>query len=139
MEGASAMDAGCSATDAGASDPGPPPVDTVGGGAAAARIEGAGAVPVPRDGEQRDAGAVRASYLDTSHRFAPFLPAASLTLFHGLTPFPGMMQPRVHVFRSAGPSTPGTPKKRTKKAKEASSSIMPFDNDAPPTSMSFHI
>ncbi|TVU30790.1 hypothetical protein EJB05_22431, partial [Eragrostis curvula] len=53
------MDAGCSAADAGASDPGPPPVDPVGGGAAAARIEGAGAVPVPRDGEQRDAGAVR--------------------------------------------------------------------------------
>ncbi|TVU13234.1 hypothetical protein EJB05_40769, partial [Eragrostis curvula] len=47
-----------------------------------------------------------ASYLDTSHRFAPFLPAALLILFHGLTPFPGMIQPHVHVFRSAGPSTP---------------------------------
>ncbi|TVU19145.1 hypothetical protein EJB05_35281, partial [Eragrostis curvula] len=31
----------------------------------------------------------------------------------------------------------GSPKKRTKKAKEASSSILPFDNDAPPMSMSF--
>ncbi|TVU24460.1 hypothetical protein EJB05_26899, partial [Eragrostis curvula] len=54
MEGAGAKQAACAGAGSGASDPGPPPDDPVPAGP---RIEGAGAVPVPRDsGAERDAG-----------------------------------------------------------------------------------
>ncbi|TVU30384.1 hypothetical protein EJB05_22000, partial [Eragrostis curvula] len=138
--------------DVGAVDPGPSPDEADADRAAAVRIEGAPATVVQGDASARrradgdgdprsPAGArgVQVAAMSGAHVEAPEVTAAQKPAgVHGGAR-PGSAASGSGTGKAAEESqdSGGTPKKRTKKAKEASSSIMPFDNDAPATSMSF--